>query len=202
MILRTVHCTVDEIWVEHRVQPNKKVVEAPAVISNCFAVQFRELLEKGTHSDITFIVGEAKEEFKVHKSILSARCPYFEAMFRPGGMMESNIDKIEIERYDRDSFYRMMEFIYTSEVLNIEECSSFCIISLLEISNHYLLNDLGRLAEVAACKIVNQENIGKFMLLCATHNTLLLRDACKKFVSVHGTKLRQVGLKFCSALLS
>lgn len=185
---------VDEIWVEHRVQPTTRVAEEPKIIQNCFAQQFRVLLEKGTHSDITFIVGEGedKEEFKVHKAILSARSSYFEVMFRPGGMSESTLDKIEIEKNDKESFRRMMEYIYTAEVLNLEECSSNEIISLLEISNQYLLEDLGNIAEVAACKIVSQDNIGKFMLLCATYNTMQLRNVCKRFVSLHGTKLQQV----------
>lgn len=182
----------DEIWVEHRIQPTPKIAEAPAIISNSFSKQFRVLLEKSTHSDITFIVGENKEKFHVHKAILSARSSYFEAMFRPGGMSESSEVEIEIGRHDKDSFKRMMEFIYTGEINDLDACSSAEIISLLEISHQYLLEELASIAEKAACKIVKQENIGKFMLLCATYNTLLLRDVCKRFVCVHGTKLRQV----------
>ena len=147
----------------------------------------------GTHSDVSFTVGEEREEFKVHKAILSARSTYFSAMFRTGGMMESSLKKIEIESInDKDSFGRMMEFIYTNEILDLDKCNSLEIIPLLEISKQYLLDDLGHLVEYAACKTINQENIGKFMLLCATYNLMLLRDACKKFISVHGTKLRQV----------
>lgn len=184
--------TTDEIWVEHRVQPSPKITETPVLISNGFSKQFRVLLDKSPHSDITFIVGEEKEEFYMHKAILSARSSYFEAMFRPGGMSESSKAEIEIGRHDKDSFRRMMEFIYTAEILHLEDCTSAEIISLLEISHQYLLDDLASIAEAAACKIVKQDNIGKFMLLCATYNTLLLRDVCKRFVSVHGTKLRQV----------
>ena len=193
--LTFLHLCVDEIWVEHRVQPSPKIVEEPQIIPNYFAKQFRVLLEKGTHSDITFIVGEEKEEFNVHKAILTARSSYFKVMFRPGGMSESTLDKITIERHDKEIFRRMMEFIYTAEVSNLEECSASEIISLLEISNQYLLEELGNIAEVAACKIVNQDNIGKFMLLCATYNTMQLRDVCKSFVSLHGTKLQQVKIE-------
>ena len=183
-------------------QPCPKITETPVLISNGFSKQFRVLLDKCPHSDITFIVGDEKEEFYMHKAILSARSSYFEAMFRPGGMSESSKSEIEIGRHDKDSFRRMMEFIYTAEILHLDDCSSAEIISLLEISHQYLLDDLASIAEAAACKIVKQDNIGKFMLLCATYNTLLLRDVCKRFVSVHGTKLRQVhtltmGIFYC-----
>ena len=103
-------------------------------------------------------------------------------MFRPGGMSESADSKIEIQRHDKESFRRMLEFIYTAEILKLEELSASEIIALLELSHQYLLDDLTSLAERAACKIVTQANIGKFMLLCATYNTLLLRDVCKRFI--------------------
>ena len=181
-------------------QPSPKVEEVPPLLSNDFSKQFRVLLDKSTHSDMTFIVGDEKQEFYVHKAILSARSSYFEVMFRPGGMSESAESKIEIERHDKESFRRMLEFIYTAEILKLEQLSATEIIALLEISHQYLLDDLTSLAEAAACKIVTQQNIGKFMLLCATYNTLLLRDVCKRFISVHGTALRQVQL-LCNCYL-
>lgn len=184
----------DEIWVDHRIQPCSKVPDVPKIVSNCFDPKgFKDLLVRGTHSDVSFIVGEEKVEFKVHKAILSARSSYFSAMFRIDKMVEKSLNKIEIDdTYGKHSFQRMMEFIYTNEVSDLEQCSSSEIIPLLEISSRYDLDDLRHLVEKAACEIIDHENIGKFMLLCGTHNLMLLRDACKKFISVHGTKLRQV----------
>jgi hypothetical protein len=161
-------------------------------VGNIFTEQFRVLLEKKTHSDVTFLVGEDKEAFQAHKAILSARSSYFEAMFRPGGMRESSDGEVEMSRHDKDSFRRMIEFIYTGEVHNLSRCCSTDIISLLEMSNEYLLKDLGNLCELAASKIVNLENIGNFMLLTSRYDLLKLRDVCKRFVGENGTKLRQV----------
>jgi hypothetical protein len=212
----------DEIWVEHRAQGSSKIEITPEVTLNIFselfskdikgnfeitpevtlnifAEQFRILLEKSTHSDITFLVGESKEEFKAHKAILSARSSYFEAMFRPEGMSESSKSEILIERHEKDTFSRMIEFIYTGEILDISKCCSSDVIDLLEMSMEYLLDDLGALSEKAASKLVCSENIGKLMLLCARYDLSILRDVCKKFVAEHGPQLRQ-DADFCQEL--
>lgn len=164
----------------------------PQVTTNIFAEQFRALLEKGTHADIVFKAGEEKFRIEAHKAILSARSPYFEAMFRPGGMIESSKGEIEMTRYDKDSFKRMIEFIYTGEVLSLEKCNTADIISLLEISNEYLLKELGCLCEEAASKIVTIDNIGKFMILCARHELSKLRNVCQRFVHDNHELLKKV----------
>ena len=45
--------------------------------------------------------------------VLYYRSFYFEAMFRPGGMVESSKGEIQMARHDKNTFCRMMEFIYT-----------------------------------------------------------------------------------------
>ena len=182
----------DEIWVEHRVKAATKIEKKPEVSSAVFGQQFRALFRKGCHSDVTFIVGEDRMEFTAHKAILSARSDFFEAMFRPGGMIESSKAEIEMQQCDKNAFRRMLEFIYGGDVEDLDQCSSGEIISLLEMSNEYLLLDLCKLCEHAAAKIVNTENIGKFMLLCSRYisESLLLRSACTRFVAEHGRQLR------------
>ena len=45
----------------------------PIVATNNFSAQFKILLEKGSHSDIIFLVGEEAVPVVAHKAILSAR---------------------------------------------------------------------------------------------------------------------------------
>lgn len=186
----------DEIWVEHRVQPCMEIGKIPEIVENTFSKQFKALLESGNHSDIVFLVGEEREEISAHRAILSARNLYFEAMFRPGGMSESSEGRIEMSRHDTASFKRMIEFIYTGGVNDLNTCTASEIISLLEMSNEYLLvssakPNLGVMCEEAASKVVNLENIGQLMLLCARYDSLLLRGVCKQFVVKHGKELRK-----------
>jgi hypothetical protein len=45
----------------------------PVVATSNFSSQFKVLLEKGSHSDIVFLVGEEAVPVAAHKAILSAR---------------------------------------------------------------------------------------------------------------------------------
>ena len=63
--------------------------------------------------------------------------------------------------------------------------------SLLTLSNEYLLDELCVLCEESAERVLNFDNIGKFMLLSHNHNAVGLRDACKKFVKKYGQDLRR-----------
>ena len=38
-------------------------------------------------------------------------------MFRPGGMIESSKQEVRMERHDKDTFSRMLEFLYTGKSL-------------------------------------------------------------------------------------
>lgn len=55
----------------------------------------------------------------------ASRSHYFEAMFRPGGMIESSKQEVRMERHDKDTFSRMLEFLYTGAYI------FFCTILLL-----------------------------------------------------------------------
>jgi hypothetical protein len=178
----------DEIWVELRKPP--EVQKEQELDAEKFPEQFRSLLESGDHSDVTFIVGDLREEVCAHKAILSARSEYFKAMFRKGGMAESTQSIVEIGGHDKQTFSKMLEHIYTDTVANLESCSPNDVMTLLQMANEFCLDELQRLCEHAASKVLSFDNIGRFMLMSSKFGASELRDACKKYVREHGTTLR------------
>lgn len=65
------------------------------------------------------------------------RSSYFEAMFRPGGMIESSKGEVDMSRHDKGTFCRMMEFIYTGMLTTIimklflyQLCLKYCLIQI------------------------------------------------------------------------
>lgn len=181
----------DEILVEHRNSEVNEQEKLPNPEILFFSDQFRVLLETGIHSDVTFRVGEDKELIFAHKAILSARSEYFNAMFREGGMCES-IQNTPINiTYEPTAFRRMLEFIYTNHVQDIHTCSGNEVISLLVLSNEYLLQELRQLCETNASKLISLENIGRFMLLSQENNASVLRRACAGFVDENKIVLAQ-----------
>eukprot|EP00981_Chlorochromonas_danica_P008844 scaffold2312_cov165-Ochromonas_danica.AAC.84 len=154
----------DEIWVEHRKVSGEEEKEvSPPVF---YGEQFRTLLDKGWHSDITFILDNGLKSIPAHKAILSARSEYFEAMFRVGGMIESSLKEIIIS-HEASNFKRLLEFIYTNDVRDLATISP----------------------EERAAAIISVENIGKLLLLSAGHNASVLRDACGDFVQKNRSQL-------------
>lgn len=170
----------DEIWVEHRKQPESEP-EQPLQDKKFYSDHFKVLLDEGIHSDITFVLDGGSMHIKAHKAILSARSEYFMAMFQEGGMSESFQNQIKVS-HDPVSFKRMLEFIYTNCVQDLQNCSSEAVVSLLILANEYLLDELRILCEKRASKMITVDNISQLFLLSAGHNASALRDACGAFV--------------------
>jgi len=177
----TVHLmSQDEIWVEHR--PAEEATSKDVTPSTtAFSNQFYALLETGNHSDVTFIVGEEKVEIRAHRAILSARCQYFQAMFREGAMCESR-EGVVRTMHEPSVFRHMLEFIYTNTVRNIDTLCASDLIALILLANEYLIDDLRRLSEKAAIRTISLDNIGRLLLLSTSNNGSGLREACSEFV--------------------
>ena len=187
----TVHLMpMDEIWVERRChEPEEEKPEPPSSAS--FSEQFRTLLESPVHSDVTFIVGEERTEILAHRAVLSARSDFFAAMFKPGGMCESMKTIIEIQgQYSSSTFHRLLEFVYSNAVRDLDKIESSELISLLMLANEYLLEDLRVLCEQTAARCLDMSNIGALITLSAKHNAEALRRACLKFIQENNEEIR------------
>ncbi len=158
------------------------VVAQPVQEASAFSENFRCLLDTGKHSDVTFIVGEEKAEFEAHKAILSARSEYFDAMFRVGGMSESQKKAITYQSADPGAFRRMLEFLYTDSVKDIKSCTAQDLIALLSLSNEYLIPGLTEQCEKCVSAVISTPTISKFLLLSAGPTSVSLRSVCAKFV--------------------
>lgn len=148
-------------------------------------MDIKSIMSTGMHADVSFVVGGGanRETLQAHRAILSARCPYFRAMFRSGGMIESHSNVIELSSHEPSAFKKMLEYVYSNDVVGLERCNAQEIIDTLSLSHEFLLSDLTRLCENAASKILSVENIGGFMLVCDKYDTAKLREACHSYVT-------------------
>lgn len=164
--------------------------ETPSVEVDNYAESFRQLLETGKHTDVTFVVGECGTEIGAHKCILSARSEYFEAMFREGGMAESQQNKIVFQKHDPTTFRRMLEFLYADSVKDIDSCTGNDILLLLMLANELIIPSLTEMCESVATGVITAQNVTKFLLLSSTSgNSSVLRQACARFVHANVTNL-------------
>ncbi len=103
-------------------------------------------------------------------------------------MSESSQKEVQVH-HDTTNFRRMLEFIYTNNVSDIDICAPNEVISLLIMANEYLLSDLRVVCENKAATMINLDNLSKLMLLSAGHNASVLKDACGEFVRANKTDL-------------
>ena len=168
--------------------------EANNPSASVFCEQFRTLLESGAHSDITFIVGvqgEEKVEIRAHRAVLSARSHYFQAMLNEDSRMSESLEGIIRTQHDPTSFRRMLEFIYSNTVRGLDTAPPSEVIDLLMLANEHMLDDLQKLCEKTATKIISIENIGRLLLISSGHNASALRSACYDFVRDNKQQLAQ-----------
>lgn len=132
-------------------------------------------------------------QIRAHKSILTARADYFKALFRKscGKMGSTNMAFQESSEcfINVDSSFSakiinlMLEFIYTNRIQCIQEVITDDLLSLLHLSDTWLIRNLKRLVEYEL--IQNHINIDKVArLYCATeeYNANRLQRACINFI--------------------
>lgn len=161
----------DTIMVRKRRKPEPP--EAAADDQEFFK-DMRDLLDDEEHMDAIFLVHpedsgagmdmDDKEdddrpgtiEIRAHKCILTARTEYFKALFRKaaGGktsrvaFRESEECTINVDPNFTPLHIRcMLEFVYTNRVLGIRDLSTDDLLSILHLSDKWLLRDLKRLVE-------------------------------------------------------
>ncbi|KAF9599439.1 hypothetical protein IFM89_037205 [Coptis chinensis] len=111
----SMHCTVGVVRTRTE-GPKQYIVPLPA---SDMGQNFKEMLESGIGSDITFEVGE--ETFRAHKLILAARSPVFRAQFF-GLIGNTNMDKV-VEEDVEPAVFKV--FLLESHVLILDDLNCF-----------------------------------------------------------------------------
>ncbi|CAO1428971.1 unnamed protein product [Diamesa hyperborea] len=113
---------------------------------------FGKLFLDSTHSDFTIIV--AAKEFKVHKSVMSARSPVFMKMFE-SNMKEAADNKVEIIDVDPDVFQHLLIFIYCGKIpINLD----LCAMDLFVAADKYGIKDLRNECENHISQNISNDN--------------------------------------------
>lgn len=165
-----------------------------------FFRDMKELLDDDEHMDAIFLVGEDEDnqtEIRAHKCILTARAEYFKALFRKASnnhgvaFRESNECTIRVEpSFGATHIRHMLEFIYTNRIPSIHNLSTDDLLTLLHLSDKWLLRDLKRLVEHELIRHHMEVNTVARMY-CATedYHAPRLSRACIDFIMAN---IRQV----------
>eukprot|EP00536_Pseudo-nitzschia_multiseries_P009871 jgi/Psemu1/306883/fgenesh1_kg.287_\ len=206
----------DTIMVRKRRKPEPP--EAAADDDEFFR-DMRDLLDDEEHMNAVFLVraidtmdteeSEAETdpvhmvEIRAHKCVLTARTEYFKALFRKNaasgmdGMgekvafKESGDCTINVDQsFSPEHITYMLEFIYTNRIQKIRSISTEDLLSILHLSDLWLLRDLKRLVEHELIRHhMYVHTVARMYGATEDFNAQRLSRACIEFIMAN---LRQV----------
>ncbi|KAL3093495.1 hypothetical protein niasHS_004681 [Heterodera schachtii] len=120
----------------------------------------KHLLSTGEHSDVHFLVGDAKEVLPAHQLILKSASDVFEAMFRfdakkerPENAPANCPDVVEVTDVEAAAFKLMLSFIYTDD---LSELNGDNAMAVLYAAKKYNIPDLvGRSLQIPIPELRN-----------------------------------------------
>lgn len=137
---------------------------------------FAGLMESEKFADVTIII--AKREFLAHKAILTARSPYFAAMFEHD-MKESKENKVTLEDIEPEVFLEVLRFIYTGLVKKLDQLAS----ELLVAADKYALDKLKAICEDQLKSTLSVETASKTLCLADVHHAEQLKMQAVQFIT-------------------
>mmetsp|Transcript_19665 Transcript_19665/g.25484 ORF Transcript_19665/g.25484 Transcript_19665/m.25484 type:complete len:699 (-) Transcript_19665:135-2231(-) len=143
-----------------------------------------KLINNPELSDVTFIV-EGKQVY-ANRAILAVRSEYFLVMLNNG--MRESMDKdapIELEDVSYDIFMKVLEYLYTDDVLNTKCPTLAEALSLLVLSERFMLDRLKSLCEEIIRRDMVIENVIEIFIASHRHRALSLKDLALEFILSH-----------------
>ncbi|KAG5183869.1 BTB/POZ domain-containing protein [Tribonema minus] len=163
-----------------------RATEEAAEARDRFISHLAGMRECPEHMDVTFCVGESRQELRAHKFVLVAHADYFKNMFKPaGGMLEANVGRIDVPDHDVATVRRMLEYFYTNQIADLARCTAEEFVALLSISEQYQLQHLKELTETAAKRRLSTSNVAGLLVASDLLSAPGLYAACLRFVRIN-----------------
>ncbi|XP_044008691.1 speckle-type POZ protein B-like [Aphidius gifuensis] len=140
---------------------------------------YAKLLKSGEFSDVNIIV--KTKSFKASKFMLAVRSPVFRAMFTHKETKENTENEIIIEDIDEDVFEKLLYYIYTGEVKNIQEMT----MDLFIAADKYQLDYLKNQCEKALVSSIDIEKAAELYVFADKNNAKDLKHETLMFIKSH-----------------
>merc|ERR1711879_812290 len=114
--------------------------------------KMRNILSSRSFTDAIVRCGD--QHFEVHRAILAASSPVFDAMFKTEGMKEGSERTVVIENSSPAAVGAMIEYMYVSEVPDDAD-----VACLLQLADQYQLEGLLDLCGTLLINNVTEQNV-------------------------------------------
>ena len=146
---------------------------------------YRKLFFSSDYSDVVFLFGQ--ESVPAHRSILSARVPFFERLFA-SDMKEAATKTIPIEDCDIASFEQFLKFIYSAELPKDLEIIPE---TYLQQAEKYDMQDLKHCCSQAMIRNLVKENAVSTLMMADMFRCPELKAECFRKLSEWKTLLTE-----------
>ncbi|XP_057339789.1 speckle-type POZ protein-like [Microplitis mediator] len=139
------------------------------------ADDYKKLFQTKAGSDV--VINVKNVYFEAHKSILIARSPVFFTMFCTD-MKESKENSANIPDIDPDIFHCMLEFIYTDQVVDLDNVAE----DLIEAAERFQLQALKEMCIESLCRSVSIDNSSRMLVLADRYNAEDMVEFIAKYI--------------------
>lgn len=152
-----------------------KPVYASADVPN-FNTIFRAFCRGKILSDVTLVVGEAKDRVPAHKAVLSVRSPFF-ANTLNSPMLESVTGEIPLPDLTLSACHSILTYIYCGEVV-VDPENVFDVLAFAALAE---LNPLFKAVETIVSHSLDNDNLLYILDLAVANNWQVIVDACVSY---------------------
>ncbi|VDN05920.1 unnamed protein product [Thelazia callipaeda] len=140
---------------------------------------FGQLLVSGDFSDFALKVGGCS--FKCHKAILSARSPFFQAMFRDENNQENTKGEVNLEDITPETMESVLEYIYRDTCSELQKRA----LEILAAADRFCLDSLKNLCQEALAKDLSPNNICERLRVADLYSASFLKAKVVNFLNKH-----------------
>uniref|UniRef100_A0A1I8BQW8 BTB domain-containing protein n=1 Tax=Meloidogyne hapla TaxID=6305 RepID=A0A1I8BQW8_MELHA len=134
-----------------------------------------EMLEQGTFSDFY-----GDQRINVHKCILAHNSEIFRVMFEQKGMIEAQLNELNLPDLSLDCILAMIDYFYRGSISKgvLERLDQ----NLFEIAHKYQVFNLIEILERFMSSNIDKFNFGKRCLCFTVYGLSMLQEACIRFI--------------------
>ena len=146
------------------------VVSAEKIVRGLMELRDQKLL-----CDVDLVAGD--ETFPVHRVVLAAASPYFQAMFT-GGFRENEMDVVTLKEISSKGLKCVLDAIYTGEVKLTDENVDLA----LPVANLMQMNDIVKACETFMVNNITKNNCLRFVNVSEKFELHQVVDRANKFM--------------------
>ena len=137
------------------------------------------IFKNGENSDVKIVVG--RKEFRVHKFMLATRSSVFSTILKHNVMENQQNIIIEVTDVDYDTMEKLLEYIYTGRVTNIDEAAD----KLLIAADIYALEGLKCMCSNTLIEKISTENLCEMFKLAVKYQVGDLKAEVLDYISLY-----------------